>query len=135
MSKRPIFRWFNITPHRLLKTQRYVQLVKKKTKHPYLFQCKLSYGNETGTNHHGLLSTLVWCLKMFLTGPSTWGSLNFIFFFQCKPPNFFNKIVKFTSQIAWKQIFTTFLTLIWELLDVGIIANARIQEESFPPKC
>ena len=27
-------------------------------------------------------------------------------------PKFFNEIVKFTSQIAWKQIFTTFLTLI-----------------------
>ena len=32
---------------------------KKKTKHPYLFQCKLSHRNETGTNHHGLLSTLI----------------------------------------------------------------------------
>ena len=31
---------------------------KKKTKHPYLFQYKLLYRNETGTNHHGLLSTL-----------------------------------------------------------------------------
>ena len=27
--------------------------------YPYLFQYKLSYRNETGTNHHGLLSTLV----------------------------------------------------------------------------
>ena len=26
---------------------------KKKTKHPYLFQYKLSYRNETGANHHG----------------------------------------------------------------------------------
>ena len=32
---------------------------KKKTKHPYLFQYKLSYRNETGTNHHGLISTSV----------------------------------------------------------------------------
>ena len=31
----------------------------KKTKHPYLFQYKLSYRNETGTNHHGLVSTSV----------------------------------------------------------------------------
>ena len=30
-----------------------------KTKHPYLFQYKLLYRNETGTNHHGLLSTSV----------------------------------------------------------------------------
>ena len=37
----------------------YVQSVKKKTKHPYLFQYKLSYRKETGTNHHGLLSTSV----------------------------------------------------------------------------
>ena len=29
---------------------------KKKTKHPYLFQYKLSYRNEIGTYHHGLLS-------------------------------------------------------------------------------
>ena len=34
-------------------------------------------------------------------------------------------IVKFKSQIAWKQIFTTFLTLVWDILDVGIIANAK----------
>ena len=27
----------------------------KKREHPYLFQYKLSYRNETGTNHHGLL--------------------------------------------------------------------------------
>ena len=32
---------------------------KKKTKHPYLLQYKLSYRNETGTNHHGLLPTSV----------------------------------------------------------------------------
>ena len=29
-----------------------------------------------------------------------------------KPPTFFNGIVKFTSKIAWKQIFTTFLALV-----------------------
>ena len=34
----------------------HVQSVKKNI---YLFQHKLSYGNETGTNHHGLLSTTV----------------------------------------------------------------------------
>ena len=28
------------------------------------------------------------------------------------------------------QIFTTFLTLVWELLDVGIITNASFSEES-----
>ena len=32
---------------------------KKGKKHPYLFQYKLSYKNETSTNHHGLLSTSV----------------------------------------------------------------------------
>ena len=32
---------------------------KEKMKHPYLFQYKLSYKNETGTNHHGLVSTSV----------------------------------------------------------------------------
>ena len=32
---------------------------KKKKKHRYLFQYKLSYRNKTGTNLHGLLSTLI----------------------------------------------------------------------------
>ena len=31
----------------------------KKKAHPILLQCKLSYRNETGTNHHGLVSTSV----------------------------------------------------------------------------
>ena len=35
------------------------QKKKKKPKHRYLFQYKLSYKNETGTNHYGLLSTSV----------------------------------------------------------------------------
>ena len=46
-------------------------------------------------------------------------------FFLIQTPKFFNEIVKFTSQIAWKQILTTFLKLVRELLDVEIIANAR----------
>ena len=70
----------------------------KETKHSYLFQYKLSYKNETGTNHHGLFSTSVWCFKIFLSDA----------------PKFFNEIVSFTSQIAWKQIFTKFLTLVWD---------------------
>ena len=37
----------------------------------------------------------------------------------------------FTSEIALKQIFTTFLTLVLELLDVGIITNASLYEENF----
>ena len=32
---------------------------KRKTKHPYLFQYKLSYRNEVVTNHHGLLPTSI----------------------------------------------------------------------------
>ena len=31
----------------------------KEKKNTYLIQCKLSYRDETGTNQHGLLSTLV----------------------------------------------------------------------------
>ena len=31
----------------------------KKTKHPYLFQYKLSYRNKTGINHHGSVSISV----------------------------------------------------------------------------
>ena len=46
---------------------------KKNPKHPFLFQYKLSYRNETGTNHHGLVSASVLCFKNFLRGPSTWG--------------------------------------------------------------
>ena len=46
---------------------------KLKTKHTYLFQYKLLYRNETGTKHHGLLSTSVWCFKIFLRGSCTWG--------------------------------------------------------------
>ena len=87
---------------------------KKKKKPPYLFQYKLSYRNETGTNHHGLVSTLIWCFKIFLWGPSTCGGLNLTLIFWMKTPKFYNGIVKFTSQIAWKQIFSTFLSLVWE---------------------
>ena len=53
------------------------------------------------------------------------GGLYLTLNFSMQIPKLFNEIVKFTSQIAWKQIFTTFPTLVWELLDVGIIANAR----------
>ena len=54
-------------------TKRYTVGQKKKKEHPYLFPYKLPYRNETGTNHHGLLSTSNRCLKIFLRGPSTWG--------------------------------------------------------------
>ena len=40
---------------------------------------------------------------------------------------FDNEIVKFTAKIAYIQIFTTFLTLVLELLYVGIITNANFQ--------
>ena len=44
----------------------------KKRNTRYLFQHKLSQRNETGTNHHGLLSTSVCCLEVLvLRGPST----------------------------------------------------------------
>ena len=51
--------------------------------------------------------------------------------FSMQTPKFDNEIIKFTSQIAWKQNFTTFLTLVSELLDAGIAAIARFLEESF----
>ena len=60
-----------------------VQSIKKK-----LFECKLSYRNETGNNHHGLLSTSVWCFKIFLRGASTWGSLPNFNFFNVNPQIF-----------------------------------------------
>ena len=53
----------------------------KKMKHLHLFQYKLSYRNETGTNHHGLLSTSIWCFNFF-RGASTWeGGLNLTLIF------------------------------------------------------
>ena len=82
--------------------------VVQKKKHLFL-QYKLSYRNETGTNHHGVLSTLNWCFKIFLTGASIWGesqpNCNFfnINFSTLSIKNFqkiFNEIVKFNSQIA-----------------------------------
>ena len=59
-----------------------------KTKHPNLFHYKLSYKNETGTDHHGLLSTSVWCLQIFLRGPSTWESQPNFNFFNVSPQIF-----------------------------------------------
>ena len=49
-------------------------------KHPYLFKYKLSYRNEFGTNHHGLLPTSFDALKFFLEVRLHEGSLpNFNF--------------------------------------------------------
>ena len=62
-------------------------------------------------------------LKFFLGAHVHGRSLpNFNFF----NINHFNEIVKFNSEIGWKQIFTPFLILFWELLDVGIIAIASL---------
>ena len=55
--------------HEQILLVRHAQSVKRKKN--YLFQYKLSYRNETGTNHHGLLSTSVSCFKIFLRGVST----------------------------------------------------------------
>ena len=49
------------------------QMYSRSKKHPYLFQYKLSYSNETGANHHGLLSTSISRFKIILRYPSTWG--------------------------------------------------------------
>ena len=51
--------------------------------------------------------------------------------FSIETPKFFNEFVKFTSQIAWMQIFTTFLTVVRQLLDIGIIANASLRRKFF----
>ena len=59
-----------------------------KIKHPCFFQYKLSNRNKTAINHHGLLSTSVWCFKIFLSGASTWGSQPNFNFFNVKPQNF-----------------------------------------------
>ena len=61
---------------------------KERKKHPYLFQYKFSYRNETGNSHQGLVSTSVGCFEIFLWVASTWGSpLNFNFF-NVNPHNF-----------------------------------------------
>ena len=57
----------------------------KKKEYPYLFQNKLSYRNETGTNIYGLVSTSVSCFKIFLWGPSAWESLPNLNFFNVNP--------------------------------------------------
>ena len=53
------------------------------------------------------------------------GGLCLTLIFSMQISKFFNEVVKFDSQIAWIQIFTTFLTLVRDLLDVGITANTR----------
>ena len=72
---------------------------KEKNKYPYLFQYKLSYRNETGTNHHGFLSTSISCFKTCLKGPYTWWFLP-KFNFSMKNPKFDNEIIKLIAQIA-----------------------------------
>ena len=59
--------------------------VKEKTKLLYLFQYQSPYRNETGTNHNGLLSTSIWCFRICLRNPSTWGSAPNFNFFNVKP--------------------------------------------------
>ena len=54
-----------------------------------------------------------------------------ILIFSMQTPKFFNEIVKLASQITSKQVFITFLTLVWELIDVEIIANTSFSEEKF----
>ena len=93
----------------------------KKIKHSYLFQYKLPYRNETGINHHGFLFTSVWCSKVFLRGIVYMEGLWLALIFSILTPKSFDEMVKFMSQIAWKQIFTTFLTLVGELLGVGML--------------
>ena len=60
----------------------------KRTKHTYLFQYKLSYTIETCTNHHGLMSTPVWCFKIFLVVRLHGGSLPNFNFFNVNPQIF-----------------------------------------------
>ena len=54
---------------------------KKKKKHPYLFQYKLSKTNETDTNRHRLLPTSVCCFKIFSYGSVYTGNLYLTFIF------------------------------------------------------
>ena len=54
----------------------------------YLFQYELSYRNETGTHHHALVSTSVWCFKIFLGFRLHGGSLPNFNFFNANPQIF-----------------------------------------------
>ena len=74
---------------------------KERKKHPCLLQYKLLNRNETGTNHHGLLSTSAWCFEIFLRGvPLHKRSLpNF---------NFFNVIPQFFQRNR-KVCFSNYL--------------------------
>ena len=49
-------------------------------------------------------------LKFFLGVRPHWGPLTLIFF--NVNPQILKRIVKFTSETDWKQIFTTFFTLV-----------------------
>ena len=66
----------------------YMRLKKEKKIHRYLSQYKISCRNETSTNHHGFLSTSIWCLKIFLRVPSTWGSQPNFNFFNVNPQTY-----------------------------------------------
>ena len=56
---------------------------RKREKTEYLsgLQCKLSQRNKTCTNQHGILYASIRCLKVFLRGPFTCGSLPSFNFF------------------------------------------------------
>ena len=54
--------------------------------------------------------------------------------FSLESAKFDNEIVKFTAQIAYMQIFITLLTLVCELLDVGVVTNAIFKKKDFSLK-
>ena len=59
---------------------------KKQTKRPLFFQYKLSYKNEAGTNHHGILSiSQTDALNFFLGVHLHGGSQSNFNFFNVKP--------------------------------------------------
>ena len=105
----------------------------RKKEAPYLFQCKLSYRNKTGTNQHGSLSTSIWCLNFF--GGSVFiGDVYPTLIFSTWTLRFDNVIVMFTVKIAWMQIFK-FPTLIWKLFDSGLdctVLSEQLETTSNP---
>ena len=71
------------------------------------------------------MSPLIECFKNFLTGPPTWGGVSQpTFNFFNVNPKFPSEIVNFAAQIASIQVFRSFLTLLGELLELGILLKA-----------
>ena len=106
---------------------------RKKRKHPFLFQYKLSYKNEIGTNHHGLFSSSIWCFKIFLRGPSFLrGGLNLTLIFSMwTPSHTFQLKNKRTLKNCFKNNWNIFWLGVWKFL-FCILCKINYRETMLP---